>query len=128
MLLRIFPRRRRSSALKPLDAVFTEFPMNNLLQYPLCRVCSVATTLACLCVMLGFGRFAAVPVTLSIPGTVTVTIEPARGDGGPAGEGRDCQSGMGLKCYWSRGTGQRGMNHTYAPACLTARVIDKSED
>ena len=87
MLLRIFPRRRRSSALKPLDAVFTELPMNDLLEHPLCRVCSVAPALACLCVMLGIGRSAAAPVTLSIPGTITVTTEFAGGDGGPRGRG-----------------------------------------
>jgi len=38
-----------------------------------------------------------------------------------------CLSRMGRKCYRRRGTVQRGMNHTYAPICLTAPVIDWSE-
>jgi len=63
---------------------FHEVPMNNLVKIPARRVSSLAPTLACLCLFAGIGGSLGAPVVLSIPGTVSVTIEPAEAVSGGA--------------------------------------------
>jgi hypothetical protein len=47
------------------------------MKIPACTTFSLMTRLVCLCLAGGLGRASAAPVALSIPGAVTVTIEPA---------------------------------------------------